>query len=256
MKYLLGTLLLVSQFSFADVISLSEEGKTGRFCPGNEISYDMPNGRQYVERMLVSAEGVRNDGFIKVYADNELVFNIGVPGYDPDYSFRIKRPVSNITMKFERTCSRVLEAKIFAPGSSPSNYKNYSPQTMFSDSWGAELLEITRSLSSDLQYEHDFMNYLWPEVLLPLKKIALLQGASAGVRDEQSSVTALKSLKMAKIINEQQVLMDRLLFSGQFDYVISDLLTIKEDIMERYDVNQDEIDAQIIELEEELGLGE
>ncbi len=252
-KLILASVIgLLSTSAFSEVISLSEQGLTGRKCPGTEISYNMPNGATYVERMLISAEGIRNDGFIKVYADNELVFNVGIPGYDPDYSFRIRRPVSNITLKFERTCARVHEAKIFAPNSAPAGYRAYVPQGSNDFNWGTELLEMVRSLSVDLRYDPDFLNKLWPNVLMPLKKIALLQSVSDDVRDDRSLITALRSLQMAKLINDNQAFLDSLLFSGSFDYLIKDMLSIKEDILERYDVKLKDLEDEIAELEAEL----
>lgn len=242
----------ISLSASADVLNLQELGKTGRYCPGDTLSVDT-KGR-FIERMLISAEGIRIDGFIKVYADGELVHNIGVPGYDPDYSFRVRRNVKNISLKFERTCSRILDGKIFSPSKAPSDYRPYRRELVSQDNWGAEFLEISRSLSKDLQFESDFMSDLWPKVLLPMKKIALLQNASELVRDERSLITAHRSLKIAKIIKDQDALMDRLLFNENFDYIIADLLRMKEDILERYDVKEKDIAVKIAEIEAELDL--
>lgn len=247
--------LLTSFGAQAGVINFADLGKTGRYCPGDTLSIDISRDHSYVERMLVSAEGIRNDGFIKVFADGELVHNIGIPGYDPDYSFRVRRDVKNITFKFEETCARILAGQIFsATEPAPASYRRYRAERVNDDNWGAEFLEITRSLSQDLQYEKDFYSDLWPKVLLPMKKIALLSNASELVRDERSLITAHRSLKMAKIINDNQELLDRLLFSGRFDYVILDILRIKEDILERYDVKDRKIESKILELEAELDL--
>lgn len=236
----------------AEVLSLQELGKTGRYCPGDTLSLDT-KGR-FIERMLISAEGIRIDGFIKVYADGELVHNIGVPGYDPDYSFRVRRNVKNISLKFERTCSRILDGKIFSPSQGPDSYRPYRRELVANDNWGAEFLEISRSLSKDLQFEADYLSDLWPNVLLPMKKIALLQNASELVRDERSLITAHRSLKIAKIIKDNDALMERLLFNENFDYLVADLLRMKEDILERYDVKEKEINDKISEIEIELDL--
>lgn len=236
----------------ADVLNFQDLGKTGRYCPGDTLSVDT-NGR-FIERILISAEGIRIDGFIKVYADGELVHNIGVPGYDPDYSFRVRRNVKNISMKFERTCSRILDGKIFSPSSGPMNYHRYEKSNVSQDNWGAEFLEMSRSLSNDLKFEPDFSSYLWPSVLLPMKKISLLQSASEQVRDERSLITAHRSLRIAKIIIDNEVLIDRLLTNENFDYLIADLMRMKEDILERYDVKEKEVTKKILELENELGL--
>ncbi|MES2528439.1 MAG: hypothetical protein V4598_15255 [Bdellovibrionota bacterium] len=246
------TVFLAMSAHASHVIDLGSQGKTGRFCPGDTLSIDT-NG-QYIERMLISAEGIRNDGFIKVYADGELVHNIGIPGYDPDYTFRVRRNVKNISMKFERTCALIRDGKIFSPSPAPSNYRRYERERVNNDNWGAEFLEISRSLSNDLQFEADFNSNLWPRVLLPMKKISLLQNASELVRDERSLITAHRSLKIAKIVIDNEDLIERLLSNDHFDYLVSDLLRIKEDILERYDVKEKKVNEKIIELEEELGL--
>lgn len=251
----LSVLTLAMTFSLAsqaDVLSLQELGKTGRYCPGDTLSLDT-KGR-FIERMLISAEGIRIDGFIKVYADGELVHNIGVPGYDPDYSFRVRRNVKNISLKFERTCSRILDGKIFSPSATPESYRPYRRELVSNDNWGAEFLEISRSLSKDLQFEADYLSDLWPNVLLPMKKISLLQNASELVRDERSLITAHRSLKIAKIIKDNDALMERLLYNENFDYLVADLLRMKEDILERYDVKEKEINDKIAEIELELDL--
>lgn len=246
------TVFLAMSASASSVIDLSSQGKTGRFCPGDTLSIDTHG--QYIERMLISAEGIRNDGFIKVFADGELVHNIGIPGYDPDYTFRVRRNVKNISMKFEQTCALIRDGKIFSPSPAPSNYRRYERERVNNDNWGAEFLEISRSLSQDLQFEADFQSNLWPKVLLPMKKISMLQNASELVRDERSLITAHRSLKIAKIIKDNDELLERLLSNEHFDYLVADLLRIKEDILERYDVREKKIDAKIVELEEELGL--
>lgn len=246
------TILLTMSAHASHIIDMGAQGKTGRFCPGDTVSIDT-NG-QYIERMLISAEGIRNDGFIKVYADGELVHNIGIPGYDPDYTFRIRRNVKNISLKFERTCALIRDGKLFSPSPAPSNYRRYERERVNNDNWGAEFLEISRSLSNDLQFEADFNSNLWPKVLLPMKKISLLANASELVRDERSLITAHRSLKLAKIVIDNDELLERLLSNEDFDYLVSDLLRIKEDILERYDVKEKKVNEKILEIEEELGL--
>jgi len=248
-----GALSLLSNVALADIIDLKSINKTGSYCPGSNVSIDLDQQGEYVERMLISAQGIRNDGFIKVFADGELIHNIGVPGYDPDYTFRVRRHVRNITLTFEETCSQILGGKIITPASAPESYHVYRPSSTGS-SWGNELLEMTRSLSYDLRFESDFMTNLWPNVLMPMKKIALVQSASEAVRDERSLITAHRALKIVKVINDNEAFLYRLMFDGQFDYLVQDLLTIKEDILERYDVQDRNIEIEIAKLEKELDL--
>lgn len=255
-KILPIALAVLSFNSFADVIDLGTLGKTGQYCPGSTLSIEVPAENSYVERILISAEGIRRDGFIKVYADGEMVHNIGIPGYDPDYSFRVRRNVRNISLKFEETCARILDGKIFTPPKAPENYRRYSRNNMQGDNWGAEFLEITRSLSQDLYTDPEFHTKLWPKVLLPMKKIAILENVSEVVRDERSLITAYRALKMAKIINDNQKFLDSLLDYSNFDYVVTDILRIKEDILERYDVKEKDLTKKVMDLKKELEIQE
>ncbi|MFA6235880.1 MAG: hypothetical protein WC635_01025 [Bacteriovorax sp.] len=255
MKFLPLTLLVLST-SFAaqaGVIDLRAQGKTGTFCPTQEMTYNLSENN-YVEKMLVSADGRGRNGFIKVYADGEFVFNIGVPGVDPDYTFRIRRHVQNITLKFEETCSAVHDVKLFTSGDvkAPEGYRSYNWQNHTGYSWGNELLEIVRSLSLDFFEQPDFMTKLYPEVLLPMKKIAILEDVSEAVRDERSMITGVRALKMAKIIVDNEAFLDKLLERGKYDYLVRDLLRIKEDILEKYDVKEKNLAREIKNLEAQL----
>lgn len=246
---------LTTSFSvFSSTIDLSSEGVTGRFCPSQELSYNLKAEDNFIEKMLISAEGIRNSGFIKVYADGELVHNIGVPGRDPDYTFRVRRNVNNITLKFEETCSIIHNAKIFTvSNNAPAGYRRYHRESVANDNWGAEFLEIVKSLSYDLYERPDFMDSLYPKVLLPMKKIAILETVSETVRSERSLITASRALQMAKIISDNDKFLDELLTKGRFDYVVRDILRIKEDILERYDVKEKNLASEIKNLEAEVG---
>lgn len=249
----LALLVLTTSLAHASTLDLSAEGKVGSFCPSQELTYNLKAEDNFIEKMLVSAEGIRNSGFIKVYADGEMIHNIGVPGRDPDYTFRVRRNVNNLTFKFEETCSRIHNVKIFTVKErTPKGYHRYHRESIGQDNWGAEFLEIVRSLSVDLFERQDFMNELYPKVLLPMKKIAILEDVSETVRDERSLITGVRALQMAKVILDNQKFLDQLLISGRFDYVVRDLLRIKEDILERYDVKEKNLALEIKNLEAEI----
>lgn len=251
-KFLILATLATAFSASAGTIHFASLGKTGTYCPGQTLSLDLEQGNSYIEKVLVSAEGIRQDGFIKVYADGELVHNIGVPGYDPDYSFRVRRIVKNLTFKFEETCSRIIDGKVFTE-EVPGNYRPYRHSNVKDGNWGSELLEIVSSLSADLYNDPKFA-MIWKKVLLPMKKIAILQSVSDQVRDERSLITAHRSLKMAKIIIDNNTFLEDLLETSNFDYVVSDILRIKEDILERHDVAAKDVPKMITKLEKELDL--
>lgn len=248
MKKILVLLSLVLSTSlFAETI----QGQTGRYCPGSTV--DMYTDGAYVERVLISAEGIRRDGFIKVYADGELVFNVGVPGYDPDYSFRIRRNVNTITLKFERTCSRLLDFKAFTQTTHKQRpYLGYSP-TLNTLSWGSQLLAIINSLGVE-GYGIPAYQALWNPVLLPLKKLAIAHATKAAVYDERSLEVAYYSLRIAQEIEKNKQVLDDYLSGNYYDELVIDLLTICEDILEAYDVKRRNLPREIEELAEIIDL--
>jgi hypothetical protein len=224
------------------------QGETGRFCPGNQVVKKLDG--KYVERIFIAAEGIRNDGFIHVYADGVKVHRIGVPGYDPDYTFRVRRNVEEIRLTFEGTCSRILGNKIFTAGTDiPDTYHDYDPNNVRNGSWGSEVLAIVGSLEAGMVDNNLQVNPLYEKVLKKLKKVALFENASETVRHQRSLVKTHRALKMANIISKKQnLLMDELL-NGRDDHVIMDLLEIKEDILEHTDVKEKNLKETISELE-------
>ncbi len=241
-------LTLVTLSASAAVHDLQVQGYTGRYCVGDTLSYHV--GGEFVEKILVSAEGIRNDGFIKVYADGQLVQNIGVPGYDPDYSFRVRQNVENITLKFEETCSRVLDMKIFTEDNYYNNDRSFNHGSDYlGTEWGTEVQAIVESMvERTILSEGD----LWNEFLKPLQVLALQYDAVAVVSDLGDLKAAYYALSMAKLISDKQ---DDLL-----DYAsnrtlrrdVKDLIKVKEAILEAYDVKERKLEQEIEGLEELL----
>ncbi len=240
--------LLAGCMAYGAVHDLSDQGYTGRYCVGDTLDYDLDG--EYVERVLISAQGIGRDGFIKVFADGELVHNIGVPGYDPDYTFRIRRPVERITLKFERTCSRILDMKIFTTAGSRPNDSFTRYVSGSENNWGVQLLEMINSISNRMLFSSTFQSDFWPNYLLPLKKIAMYHRASDSVRDPKSLKTAYYSLKMAKGISALlEYLEGREITGVLLDQFWFDLTLIKFDIFERYDIRECQLDREIAELQ-------
>lgn len=252
-KMIVGALITTSFPLLSAVHNLGERGYTGRYCEGNTLSYNV--GGEYVERILISTEGIRNDGFIKVYADGELVHNLGVPGYDPDYSFRVRRVVQNISLKFERSCFRIHDLKIFTEDHGHhQGYRHYRPTKQEEVNWGFQLVEMVNSLSKLLVFRSDYQTTLWPSILLPLKKLGLAQGTRDFVKDPESLETAYYSLLIAAKIVEMGDFLESMSVGDGFDQFQIDLLLMKEDILERYDVKERKLSHEINELKTILEL--
>lgn len=244
-------LVLLPLSAKAAVHDLKAQGYTGRYCVGSTLSYNLDG--EYVENVLISAEGIRNDGFIKVYADGELVQNIGVPGYDPDYSFRVRRSVENITLKFERTCSRILDMKIFTKNENRrrANHTSFDSSDL---NLGMNLLQIVEELSQSLIFRSDYSGNVWKKYLLPLKKLGLAHGTRDAVRDGRSLETAYYALRIAlKIMNSEKFLYT-LMADRKLEPLVYELFEMKQIILELYDVKEKNIYREISELESVIQL--
>jgi len=247
MKNLVPLLTLILGLNAnAAVYLLSEQGLTGRYCVGNTLNFDLQG--EYLERMVVSAEGVSRDGFIKVYADGELIHNIGVPGYDPDYSFRVRRSVENITFKFERTCSIIHEASFFTKDHQGDyRHRDGGFMSFFSTdyNWGQPLLEMVNSLSNILIFRADYPHTIWPKILLPLKKLAIAQSSRAVQGMPKKLEMAYYSLLIAQKITQEMSFFSSLLLDQRFDGIVHDLLNMRSDILDYYDVTEWELPSQL-----------
>lgn len=244
MKKLIMIMTLLTLNASADVYDLRSEGYTGTYCVGDTLTYNLDG--EYVEKILISAEGIRNDGFIKVYADGALVQNIGVPGYDPDYSFRVRQNVSNISLKFERTCSRVLDMKIFTEDSSRTS-RSSNTGGFHETEWGAIALDIVESMVMTHMLSDDT---LWDEFLKPLQVLALKYDAISSVSDLGDLKAALYALSKAKLISDYEQKLLVLAESQRNEDDVRELLRIKEAILEVYDVKERNLDREIKNLEE------
>jgi hypothetical protein len=233
----------------AEVLKLALPKKT--YCNGDEHTFQL-SGRPYVERMVVTTEGIRNDGFIKVIADGREVQNIGVPGYDPSYSFRVRLPIDQLRLKFEGTCFKTSEVQLYVDRPAPSGYRRYVRANVQNDNWGDEVLAIVNSLTEELVSFESSGGELWSKVLKPLKRQAMITGARESVRHSQSLYTARSALELAKMISSNQPFLDSLLFGSKFDFVVKDVLTIKEDILERYSVREKKIDEALSRITSEI----
>ena len=246
-KLLKNTLIgasLLPAISLAGVV----KGNTGRYCVGNtnEIRLD----GKYVERVLISAEGIRNAGFINVYADGVKVSRIGVPGYDPDYTFRVRRNVEHLTLKFEDTCSRILDYTVFTSGPDHKKHgKRYNKERAQESTWGMEVLNIIGGFNNVVLDENLNIHPLYTEIFQPLKQIAMYQNASESERDARDVEMMIDSLKIAKIIRDNKVILFHELDLSEHEYIVADLLTVMEDILEETDVKEGEIEEMIEALE-------
>lgn len=261
MEKKMKTLLAVSLFTFAlnalatlpSVIDLKVEGK--RFI-GNDyiktldsneqIVFKFHDGRShYVEQLMISAEGAqRNYSFAKVYADGDEVATLGVPGRDPDYPIVIRGNVSEIVLKVQdRSRVRILDFKIYTARKNYSSYSHIQRSVRRGynmDQWGASILDIVAEfqvLSRDL----DFGENVFAEYIKPLKLAAFKVQASDDARDARSLSTKKKAEALINAIDAATPLFesDMMLMDTRFDRLGLDLQTIKQDIIEKYDLNRE-----------------
>lgn len=235
------------------VIDLKIEGK--KFL-GNEyiktldanenITFKFNDGRShYVEQLMISAEGAQRDySFAKVYADGDEVATLGVPGRDPDYPIVIRGDVSEIVLKVQdRSRVKILDFKIYTVR------KNYSSYTTLErsirrgynvDKWGESMLDLVaefQALSQGMNFGED----VFKKYLKPLKQAALKVQASDDARDARSLSTKKKAESLVDAIDAASPLFesDMMLMDTKFDRLGLDLQTIKQDIIEKYDLSRE-----------------
>jgi hypothetical protein len=260
MKNSLHALLLVSALlspaAFAagvpSVIDLQVEGR--QFL-GNEyiktldanenISFKFHDNRpHYVEQLMISAEGAqRNFSFAKVYADGDEVATLGVPGRDPDYPVIIRGDVSEIVLKVQdRSRVKLLGFKIYTDRKVYSSYQGLSRtqrRSMDVDGWGNSVLDLVHEftiLSAGTPFGYD----VFSRFLKPLKIAAMRVQASDNARDARSLSTKEKAVILVDAIEDSSTLFesDIMLMDVRYDRLALDLMTIKQDIIEKYDLNR------------------
>jgi hypothetical protein len=254
------SLLAVSIFTLAfnalaglpPVIDLKVEGQ--RFL-GNEyiktldanqsITFRFNDGRpHYVEQIMISAEGAQREySFAKVYADGDEVATLGVPGRDPDYPIVIRGDVSEIVLKVQdRSRVKLLDFKIYTVKKNYSSYVGLERSVRRGynvDKWGESILDLVSEfqfLSRGMNFGDSFARYL-----IPLKKAAFKVQASDDARDARSLSTKKKAVALIDAIEAASPLFesDMMLMDARFDRLGLDIQTIKQDIIEKYDLNRE-----------------
>jgi hypothetical protein len=194
---------------------------------------------------MISAEGAQRDySFAKVYADGDEVATLGVPGRDPDYPIVIRGDVSEIVLKVQdRSRVKILDFKIYTVR------KNYSSYTTLErsirrgynvDKWGESMLDLVaefQALSQGMNFGED----VFKKYLKPLKSAALKVQASDDARDARSLSTKKKAEALVDAIDAASPLFesDMMLMDSKFDRLGLDLQTIKQDIIEKYDLSRE-----------------
>jgi hypothetical protein len=247
-KYIaLAAMTLASASTFADTI----KGNSGRYCTGAELTINPESDSSYIERVVVEAEGIGSDGFIEAYADGVRVARLGVPGYDPLYTFRVRRNVSEIKLDFKaekgvKKCFNIISFTAYTPVSIfPTDYDRYEADKVRNGTWGGETLALIKSLNRSMVDKNLMVDSLFRNVLKPLRNISLLESASESERQRKSLIRIQRALGMAKIITENQDVLFSRIDNGVDDHIVMDLLSIKEDILEHVDVKEGDIEEAL-----------
>jgi hypothetical protein len=231
--------------SFAQIIDLADgfNGKSRGYYlrtlkSGQSVHVRFPHGAQFVDTIRVAIEGKqRRYSFAKVYADGQEVGTLGIPGRDPAYPITIRERVSSIEIVAEQGSRfKINSFKIFTQRRAYQKYSHRRISGTYSLSqWGTDVLNIVHELKMYVPIYSGAARGLF----LNLKKTAIRVEANDRIRDPRS----LKTLRFAReLVANIQAVEDYLFESsnfivmGQIDYLLLDLLTIKEDIIERYDL--------------------
>ncbi len=246
--------LALNAFALPAVIDLKAEGR-GFF--GNEyiktldsneqIVFRFQDGRShYVEQIMVSAEGAqRNYSFAKVYADGDEIATLGVPGYDPDYPIVVRGNVSELVLKVQdRSRVKILGFKIYTERKVYSSYMGLSREIRKGynlDKWGESILDLVAEFQFQSEGTPIGSGDSFDRYLKPLKRVAIKLQASDNARDARSLTTKKKAVELLDAIDEAAPLFesDFMLMDQRFDRLGLDLQTIKQDIIEKYDLERE-----------------
>lgn len=244
--------IALNAFAIPAVIDLKAEGR-GFF--GNEyirtldsneqIVFRFKDGRShYVEQIMVTAEGAqRNYSFAKVYADGDEIATLGVPGRDPDYPIVVRGNVSELVLKVQdRSRVKILGFKIYTERKVYSSYLGMGRDIRRGynlEKWGLSILDLVAEFQ--IQSEGMQIGDAFDRYLKPLKKVAIKLQASDNARDARSLSTKQKAVELLDAIDDAAPLFesDFMLMDSRFDRLGLDLQTIKQDIIEKYDLERE-----------------
>lgn len=243
--------LAFNAFAIDPVIDLKVEGrrifgnKYIKTLDANEdIAFQFADGRShYVEQLFISAEGAQSQySFAKVYADGDEVATLGVPGRDPDYPVVIRGNVSEIVLKVQnKSRVKILGFKIYTERKTYSSYRGMdraARRSMTLERWGSSILDLVAEFQSQTEGMPQSED-MFDEHLRPLKKAALKLQASDDARDVRSLSTKRKAVDLISAIDKAIPLFEEDIFlvDSRFDRLALDLQTIRQDIIEKYDLD-------------------
>lgn len=239
--------LMISTVLQAGVIDLREgfNGKGSRYylqtlSSGERVTVNLGRGT-YVETVKIAAIGKqRRYSFGKVYADGEEIATLGVPGRDPEYPIVVRDRVSVLeVVATDGSRFKIDDFKIFTGQKQYTSYLNRRPHALSNyglDGWGVEVLDIV----SELNHLYGVNRGPAKDIFLNLKRAAMRTQASDIIRNPKS----LKTFRYARVLLERIIDAEDYLLTGDFflldstaDMIITDLMTVKEDISEQYDLD-------------------
>ncbi len=251
-KLLLGTLLLASTInSFADIdLKNGFNGKSSReylrtLKSGQRIELDLGRS-QYVEELMIFAEGKQSRfSFGKVFVDGQEIANLGIPGFDPDYPVVVRGNARRIEIVASANSKfKILDFKVFTTRKNYNSYQRVpmSQRANFSlDDWGKHTLDAVYELyflmrDQGLITHEEFLTYIQP-----IRRAAVNTQASDNARSSDSIKTYKKARVLAETLKDAQPVFNKIFSTMDInlDSLAIDLMTIKEDISEKYDVTID-----------------
>ena len=248
-KLILGTLIFASTFtSYADIdLRDGFNGKSSReylrtLKSGQRVEVDL--GRtQYVEELMIFAEGKQSRfSFGKVFVDGQEVATLGIPGFDPDYPVVVRGNARRIEIvASDNSKFKILDFKVFTTRKNYNSYQRVPMQQRahFSlDDWGKHTLDSVYELyylmrDQGLLSHEEFLTYIQP-----IRRAAVSTQASDNARSSDSIKTYKKARELAESLKRAQPVFDKIFSTMDIslDSLAIDLMTIKEDISEKYDV--------------------
>lgn len=207
---------------------LRVSSKTGWYSEGSTLVHRFDRAT-YVERLLISAEGLRSFSTATVYADGDQIALLGVPGKDPDYPVIVRKLVTNITVKFQGKI-KISDFRIFGCENVSNPFDLISGDSNSIEGLAEMAMGVVAALQDVEGYE-DFTTYL-----LPVRKAALKMGASAGGRPEHSNKTFNRVAVLVNAITAAEAHLDSLLEREFYVDYVQTLMFVRERLEAMYEM--------------------
>lgn len=188
----------------------------------------------YIKKLIIAAEGVRNDAMMEVLVNGDVKGTVYVPGRDPSYIVTVNEVASSIEFIGLRGTTRVLNIKaVVSETYEGSRRRTVGPHGMSARN---HLANVSLDIIELIDVLEGYTNHNdYGQYLLPIKKAAARAYAKAQVRGEASAQVHDAFLVLAnKIASSVGYLDETFERSNAFEAAV-DMIRLSEEIKDLLD---------------------